>query len=274
VKHQNLLKNKKKEIKIWAVIFIIAHLVLSCDFTPPINRKIIDAQNYITNQEYKKAAVLYEEILKNNLKRDLRIKLSFQLAELYSIYLGDYNKAVNYYIEAKELSDSTVWIIKIEEKLAEINFSYLKNYNESLKVFKRLVAFQPKLQSYDKYQFQIGMSYYFLRDYEKALEQFTLIQTNINNEYFINSFYQIGLIYYERREFSKALFVWSEYIKRETKKENIMQAKFLIANIYESTDNLKSAYDIYYSLLSDYPNTEIIQARLKSLYDRRVARRR
>ena len=47
-----------------------------------------------------------------------------------------------------------------------------------------------------------------------------------------------------------------------------------MANSYESLENLKSAYNIYYSILGEYPNTEVIQNRLKGIYNRRIARKR
>ena len=267
--HQQL-KNKYLRV----AIFIATLLVVSCDFTPPINRKIIDAQNYITEQKYNKAAYLYEDILKSNPGSELRLKICYQLGELYSIYLGEYKKAVYNYEEVKQLTEDPLWLIKIEEKLADINFNYRKNYSEAIKNYSKLSEFTPKLKKYDYFQLQIAISYYFLNDSENSIKQLTKIQTNPNDEYFIRSFYYLGLIYYEKKDFNKALFVWSEYLKRETKKEYIVQAKFLVANIYESTENLKMAYDIYYSIANDYPNPDVIQNRLSSLYERRVSRRR
>ena len=67
---------------------------------------------------------------------------------------------------------------------------------------------------------------------------------------------------------------WFEYLKREKQKNKIVQVKFLIANAYESDEQLKNAYNIYYSLLGDYPNQEVLKSRLKSIYERRVARKR
>ena len=257
-----------------AVVFITAIVFVSCDFTPPINRKIIDAQNYITVQKYNKAAFLYEDILKSNPGAGLRLKICYQLGELFSIYLGEYKKAIYYYNEVKELTEDPLWLIKIEEKLAEINFNYRKNYKDAIKNYSKLSEFVPQLKKYDYFQFQIALSYYFFNDNENAIKQITKIQTDSNHEYFVRSFYYLGLIYFEQKDFNKALFVWSEYLKRETKKEYIVQAKFLVANIYESTENLKMAYDIYYSIANDYPNPDVIQNRLTSLYERRVSRRR
>ena len=47
-----------------------------------------------------------------------------------------------------------------------------------------------------------------------------------------------------------------------------------MANAYETMEELKKAYNLYYSILGEYPNTEVIQNRLKAIYDRRVARKR
>lgn len=256
------------------VVLMTTVFFSSCDFTPPINRKIIDAQNYITEQEYARAAYLYEEILKSNPAQDLRLKICYQLGELYSIYLGQYKKAVYYYNEVKELTEDPLWLIKTEEKLADINFNYLKNYKDAIKNYTRLSQFTPKLKNFDFFQLQIALSYFYLNDKDSALTQLTKIQSDPNHEYFVRSFYYVGLIYFEQKDFNKALFVWLEYLKRETKKENIVQAKFMVANAYESTENLKMAYDIYYSIANDYPNPDVIQSRLNSLYQRRVSRRR
>ncbi len=268
-RNKNIYKNC-----IWVVVVATTLLLISCDFTPPINRKIIDAQNYITEQKYNKATYLYEDILKSNPGPELRLKICYQLGELYAIYLGEYKKATYYYNEVKDLTEDPLWLIKTEEKLAEINFNYTKNYKESIKNYTKLSEFTPKLKRYDYFQFQIALAYYYLHDSENAIRELTKIQTDPNHEFFVRSFYYLGLIYFEKKDSNKALFVWSEYLKRETKKEYIVQAKFLVANIYESTDNLKMAYDIYYSIANDYPNASVIQNRLTSLYERRVSRRR
>ena len=265
---------RKFPLMILVAICSTVVILASCDFTPPINRRIIDAQNYITEQKYAKAAYLYEDILKSNPAQNLRLKICYQLGELYSIYLGQYKKAIHYYTEVKDLTEDPLWLIKTEEKLAEVNFNYLKNYKDAIKNYTRLSQFTPKLKNFDFFELQIALSYFYLNDKESALNQLTKIQTDSNHEYFIRSFYYSGLIYFEQKEFNKALYVWQEYLKRETKKEYIVQAKFMVANAYESTENLKMAYDIYYSIVNDYPNPDVIQNRLNSLYQRRVSRRR
>ena len=47
-----------------------------------------------------------------------------------------------------------------------------------------------------------------------------------------------------------------------------------MANAYETMERLKKAYDLYYSLLGKYPNTEVIKNRLNAIYERKIARKR
>lgn len=264
----------KNNLIIKAMGFSMALILTSCDFTPPINRRIIEAQNYIASHDYAKSAVLYEDILNGHPNDDLRLKICYQLGEIYSIYLGEYKKALKNYNEVKTLTEDPIWLIKIEEKLAEINFNYLKDYKTAIENYKRLTEFTPKLSNFDYFELQTAISYFYLNNKMSALEVLNTIQSDPSHQYYIRSFYYLGLIYFEEKEFNKALYVWQEYIKRETNKDNLVQAKFMIANIYESLENLKMAYDIYYSIVNDYPNPEVIQSRLTSLYNRRISRRR
>jgi hypothetical protein len=84
----------------------------------------------------------------------------------------------------------------------------------------------------------------------------------------------MGLIEFYNKNWDKAVEYWLEYLKRERRKDQIVKVKFLIANAHESNEKLKEAYNIYYSLLPAYPNPDVLRARLKSLYARRVARKR
>jgi hypothetical protein len=47
-----------------------------------------------------------------------------------------------------------------------------------------------------------------------------------------------------------------------------------MANAYETMENLSKAYSIYYSIQGEYPNTKVIQNRLNSVYQRKVAKKR
>ncbi|WP_127715462.1 lipopolysaccharide assembly protein LapB [Halobacteriovorax sp. HLS] len=259
--------------KILALIFISAFFI-SCDFTPRLHKKILEAQGYIKNQQYQKAISQYQEILKNNPPNDIKVKVNYQLGELFSINLGQNRKALPHYTEIKTLTESPIWLVKSEERIGEISFTYLKDYMLSEKSYKLLINFTPRLERYDFYQFRLAETYLKSNRYDLALKELMSIQESKGHKHYVDSFFQIGLLNFQKKNNQEAINNWTEYLKRETRKSKLVQTKFLMANAYESMEKLKQAYNLYYSILGDYPNTEVVQNRLNSIYQRRVSRKR
>ncbi|MCB9060534.1 MAG: tetratricopeptide repeat protein [Halobacteriovoraceae bacterium] len=254
------------------IIFLI--LLSSCDFTPRIHKEILKAQEHILNKEYVEAVNLYENILEKRPANQIQMKVHFQLAELYSIYINEQEKAKKHYSKIKEMTNDPLWLVKSEEKIAEINFSYLKNYSAAVENYTLLYNFVPKLNKVDFYQERLGEAYLKLENYVKAIEVFFLLTKNKDRQFQAKGYFNLGMCYFEQKQWRKAIAHWKEYIKHETRKDHIIQVKFLMANTYETMERLKQAYDLYYSLLGEYPNTQVIKNRLNSIYERRVARRR
>lgn len=259
--------------KILALIFISAFL-FSCDFTPRLHKKILEAQEYIKNQQYSKAISQYKEILKNNPPADITVKINYQLGELFSINLGKNRESLKYYNDIKNLTESPLWLVKSEERIAEISFTYLKDYKLSEKSYKLLVNFTPRLEKFDFYQFRLATTYIKANMYNQALEELGKIQKIKSHKYYIESYFQIGLLNFQKKNNQEAINNWKEYLKRETRRSKLVQTRFLMANAYESMEELKQAYNLYYSILGEYPNTEVIQNRLNSIFQRRVSRKR
>lgn len=246
----------------------------SCDFTSGLNRDILSAQNYVDNQEFTKAVELYERILVKNPSKLIKTKINYQLAEIYYLYLDQQVKALKYYQFIVDNVDDPLWQVKSLEKIADINFSFAKNFSESIRAYQILMNFKPRLSNYDYYFLRVGESYFEMGNYDKAREIFNRILNEPTNPYYVEAFNQMALIEFYNKNWDKAVDYWLEYLKREKRKDQIVKVKFLIANAYESNEKLKEAYNIYYSLLPVYPNPDVLRARLKSLYARRVARKR
>lgn len=246
----------------------------SCDFTSGLNQDILTAQKYVDNQEFSKAVDFYERILTKNPSKVIKTKINYQLAEIYYLYLDEQVKALKYYQFIVENVDDPLWQVKSLEKIADINFSFSKNYDDARRAYKILMQVKPKLKNYDYYYFRVGESYFESGKYDKARIIFNQILNEPSNPYYIEAYNQMGLIEFYNKNWEKAVEFWLEYLKRERRKDQIVKVKFLIANAYESNEKLKEAYNIYYSLLPSYPNPEVLRARLKSLYARRVARKR
>ncbi len=246
----------------------------SCDFTSGLNREILTAQDYVERQEYAKASEAYERLLRQNPPKNILTKIHYQLAEIYYLYLNQQTRALSHYKYIVDNDDIPRNQVRSLEKIADINFSFSKNYKESIKAYQLLLSFKPRLQSADFYDFRVAEALFEDGQLEKADERFSKFAFDTNHAHHIESFYYQGLIRFYQKRWDPAVERWLEYIKREKRKDLIVKTKFLIANAYESGEKLKEAYNIYYSLLSDHPNPEIIKERLKTLYARRVARKR
>lgn len=255
-------------------LFLIIFSFIACDFTSGLNRDILHAQKFVNNQEYIKATEIYKRVLKNNPSKIIKTKINFQLAEINYLYLNKPLVALKYYEFIVKNIDDPLWQVKSLEKIADINFNFVKNYNKAIKSFETLIKFRPKLKNSDYYFFRLGESYFQIKDFLRAREVFKEILQRPSHRHYIDAFNQIALIEFYNENWEKAIEYWMEYLKREKNKDQIVKVKFLIANAYESNERLKEAYNIYYSLLSSYPNPEVLKERLRSLYERRVARKR
>lgn len=249
-------------------------LVSSCDFTPRIHKDILIAQNYITNQEYALAVKQYHKILEMAPNDEIKIKVNYQIAELYSVSLGQYYKGIAFYEKIPRLTTDPVWLVKTQERIGEIAFLYINDYEKAADVYSKLSDFRPKLSNHDLYEYRLAISYIKLKQYQNATKHLVAMHNNGNHKYFVDSFYQSGVLYFGKQDWNRAIQYFREYIKREDRRDLKVRAIFLMANCYETIERLQTAYDLYYSILGEYPNNQVIQDRLNSVYERRVARKR
>lgn len=255
-----------------ASLFLLLFLFAGCDFTSGLHKDILKAQDHITRQDFKKAAEVYEDILKRKPSKTIQIKINYQLGEIYSIYLNDHNKALTHLNGIIQTSNEPSWQVKALERIGSIQYEEFKNYNEAKKAYKSLMGFVPKLEGQEGYVFRYAQCEFHLKNYKKSEELFQ--ELSLIPERAADAFYYLGLGRFYLRKWDSAVNYWFEYLKREKRKDKIVQVKFLIANAYESAEKLKEAYNVYYSIIGEYPNPGVIQSRLNSLYERRVARKR
>lgn len=255
-------------------LFIYFFLLLSCDFTTSIHRDILKAQEYFQEKNYQEAIKYYKSVSDKRINKDLKIKVYYQLAEIYSNYEEKYDISISYYEKILSYSPDLIWQVKIYEKLGEVYFLHQKKYGEAIKVYEKLYSFNPPLENNDFYLFRIGLAHFQDKNYFKSTEIFGNISKQNLHTYFVESLYYLGLINFYQKDWKSAVEQWKVYLKHEREIKKIINVKFLIANSYEMLEELKTAYNIYFSILSDYPNPKVIEKRLRSLYERRVSRKR
>jgi tetratricopeptide (TPR) repeat protein len=245
-----------------------------CGFSSGQYQDILIAQELLEEQKFKQATRIYKNILEKKPSKTIQIKISFQLGEIYSIYLGEYKKSIEYFEKIISESNKPLWQVKALEKIGHINFENLKNYRESKKSYNKLIKFIPILEKNNFYNYRMALSHFHLKEYKDATKIFKELTSNDSKKYGIESFYYIGLVNFYTQNWKLAIDNFKKYLSLETHKNKIIKTKFMIANSYESSEKLKEAYNIYYSLLGEYPNPAVIKNRLNSLYKRRVSRKR
>lgn len=253
---------------------LIFLLMTGCGFSSGLYQDIINAQNLITEQKFEKAAEVYEAILLKKPSKTIKIKIKFQLGDIYSIYLSDYKKSLKHFESIAYDSNEPSWQVQSLEKIGNIYFESLKDYTKSQEAYLKLVNFSPVLTNQNFYRLRYAQSIYHQNKFQKVIPIFKKL-TDLNDEDVVaESFNHLGLSYFYLGKHDEAIKNWLEYLKRIKRTDKIVKTKFLIANAYESSEKLKEAYNIYYSILGEYPNTEVIKNRLNSLYERRVNRKR
>ena len=255
-------------------LFIISLLLTGCGFTSGLYKDILKAQDFIETREFNKAVKIYENILERKPGKIINIKINFQLGEINSIYLNNYKKAVLHFENVINLANEPLWQVKALEKIGIISYENLKEFKKSKYAYKKLMTFIPKLKKQVFYKFRYAQSLYQEDSYKEAKDIFKELTQEQNSEYSVQSYYFLGLVNFYEKKWEQSISYWFEYLKREKRKDRIIQVKFMIANAYESSEQLKQAYNIYYSIIGNYPNPEVIRSRLNSLYERRVARKR
>jgi tetratricopeptide (TPR) repeat protein len=260
-------------VKLVSLLLTISVLA-SCDFTPPLNKKILDAQNLIRDNQYEEAISRYVVILKNNPPAEIKVKIRYQIADLYSIYLSKIEESLPYYEEVAKTSEDERWKLKSLERLSDLNFTHLKRYDKAIFYFREMLYLTTDKTEIDFFEYRIAQSYFKKSDFQNAIQKFAEISNNKTHSYYVKSIYYQAMVHYYLEEWDQSIKLFQNYIGIEKNRDDVINAKFILANALESRENLNKAYDIYSSILGEYPNTEVVKAKLESIYRRRVARKR
>ena len=254
--------------------FFLVLLSVSCEFSIILHKDIFLAQKYLDERKFANAAAVFEDLLKKTIQPVTRVKVLYQLGEIYYLYLNRPKDAIKRYEQILGVGDVS-WQIQALERMGEIEFQYTRNFEAAEKHYKILSEFNPKLKNYDFYQMQIGRSMIERGENENAIKIFNQVNQDHTSNFRGDALYYLGRLHFRNAHWKNALNVWQEYLKSDQQsKEKSIEVKFYMANCYEMINQLKEAYTMYYGLLDTYPNIELVKSRLKSVYARRVARKR
>jgi tetratricopeptide (TPR) repeat protein len=252
---------------------ILCAFLGGCDFSPKYLKLLKAAQEHVSVHEYDQAILAYEESAEVA-PEEMKIKINYQLGRFYSTYQNNYEKAVAAFDYSSRLSDDPVIKARSLEELGEINFSFLRNYSEARKNYDQLIHFKPELSRIRFYEYRYALTYYHLKEWEKARALLKKISVDNDHEYFAQALYHLGRLEFENKNWSLAIDYMKSYIEKSKEQNEKINARFVMANSYENLNELIKAYNHYNSLLNDFPHPAIIKERMDAIYARRVAKKR
>lgn len=186
-------------------------------------------------------------------------------------YLGDINQSIYFNelciqnIDLRDEKFNDIYFINLEN----LGSNYLEtgNYQKSLNVFFECLDFykknQPNSINYMILNTRIGLNYYHLNDYKKALEYFEIVKNwcEINNHINSDIYYQnqnnIALIYTNTNKSQQAIKLLYEVLKFDKKyyrgnKLRIFITLNNIAQCYSQNKEYKKSIKIYKKNLANY----------------------
>ena len=244
--------------------FIFCFILFSCEFSIILHKDIFLAQKYLDERKFANAAAVFEDLLKKTIQPQTKVKVLYQLGEIYYLYLNRPKDAIKNYEQILKVGEVS-WQIQALERMGEIEFQYTRDYKNSVKHYKILSEFNPKLKNYDYYQMQVGRSLMELGANEDAIKIFTQLELDQTSNYRGDALYYLGRLYFRNAKWKESILVWQKYLKSDQRtKEKATEVKFYMGNSYEMSNKLKEAYAMYYGLLDTYPNLELVKSGLKS----------
>ncbi len=160
--------------------------------------------------------------------------------------------------------------------MADVNFYQLKKYDQAAKHYEILSQFKPHLNKHDYYKFQMAKSLMENKNYPRAITLFNEIASDPKNKYQYEAYFQKGLINFYNKKWETAIEHFKVFIANSPSKDYVVQAKFLIANCYETQEKLREAALFGAEVIrvsGNYDQTKLIASQFaQRTHERRVGR--
>ena len=198
---------------------------IKCD-TTLVDAKLARAKLYFKDSKYKEAlgdlTGLFKNLSDNLLiaKRDNVPTLIEELNNKLTICYLLYGKCQYYEFDFNDAITSLDRAYYYDKKNDEVNYflglSYVANFDnlKAIKYFEQAISILPM----STYYFANGKSYYFQKDYTKAIENFSNAIAIDSSQLIKDKYYYRGLAYLKNNLFKESLEDFDEYNKSEASK--------------------------------------------------------
>lgn len=168
-------------------------------------------------------------------------------------FVGDYNAAIADYKKITEISPND-WFAYT--KLADTEYALAK-YDDAIKHYSQVITIKTanRQDATDEY-YKMGLAKKQLKQYKEAIADFDQIQTSSLTEKILMANFQRGLIYYELQDYQKALTYFSSVSKNEWIKAKFYIGKCYYQLYLKTKDAIQTTNGKAYveAAIKDYPS--------------------
>ena len=86
--------------------FIFCFILFSCEFSIILHKDIFLAQKYLDERKFASAAAVFEDLLKKTIQPQTKVKVLYQLGEIYYLYLNRPKDAIKNYEQILKVGEA------------------------------------------------------------------------------------------------------------------------------------------------------------------------
>lgn len=254
------MKSKYSFIQILFFLFFSG-----CHFNSLSHKEIVEAQEAIDAQNFKRAEQKLVSALEFDIDENLKIKALHQLGVIRAFHLDDLNGALDVFIKTLEIAKDEDTKKKSRVYLANLYYESLRDYEKSAPLFKTLSANENDNSFRDTYFYRYVRSLYETQNFTKVLYLTNNIKENSTNLEL--SMLRALSLYFSGRSDDSLMVL--ENIEKFADIALLAEVKFFKALILEDREFLKESYSEYVELLKFFPNPDLVKIRIKELIKRK-----
>jgi TolA-binding protein len=183
----------------------------------------------------------------------------FWIANIYEHYLKDQKQAIRFYRTLNKRFNNSEYYYQSMAGLARVYASLGDSEKRKAILIHQKLEKSPLGEGEkEKNQYQLAQLYFDLKMYENARAELKkLIVNSKNRDYVPKAYHLIGFSYYVEGNKQLAELTFKEADKKFDYSRTSLDSAISLADIYEESNHLQSAIDVYQSILGRLKQKEV-----------------
>ncbi|MEE9432287.1 MAG: tetratricopeptide repeat protein [Melioribacteraceae bacterium] len=170
--------------------------------------------------------------------------------------LGEINLRKKEYKTSSEYFKRGLMILQIAQELKDrchlglgVSYFFLKNNTKALQEFKQINIATTNVDA-NKLNFYLGESNFFLGNYSQAIRNYSKVNSS-DRKLAKNTIYGKAYSYFNSKDYSKAAFLFKDYISKYKKDKRSIECELRLADCYYGTKDFAKASSHYKNVFAN-----------------------